>query len=153
MKSFLKDVQRESDAFRADAIRIEQMQKELTTEFRTLKTDATTKVFLNDRTKSTSSAENIYAPNSARTAPVKKKFRTLSQEFRLSSPRTNKRKNVLLTQSAETFQSSKFATPNNNKKHEQIDINSIPEASTPKRKPPPIHTIRMPNTLADLLAN
>ena len=152
MKSFLKDVQRESDAFRSDAIRIEQMQKELTTEFRTLKTDATTKVFLNERPKSPVRGGGLYTPDTARTAPIKKKFRTLSQEFKLSSPRANKHKNVLMTQSVETFHTSTMPTQNNKNKN-QIDIESIPEASVPKMKTPPLHSIRMPNTLADLLAN
>ena len=149
MKGFLKDVQRESNEFREDAIRIEQMQRELTTEYRNLRSTATTKVFITERPKSPPRRRDSLSPRSARTMPISRDYRSNSQDFRISSPKTLNRKNFLLTQSTDTFRERSMPHKSTPQKKEIFDINSIPDASIKKNRPPPT-PIRLPSRLDDI---
>ena len=145
MKNFLRDIRKESDEYREDAIRIEEMQRSLTAEYRSLASSATNKVFLYDKPKSPIKSRGVYQASTARTARNKSNLHNSVQfkkdddsQISAKTSRSNKtRKGILITQDAtktKTENSPKAVTTIEvEKKNSQINIDLLPSRPTSRR--------------------
>ena len=143
MKNFLRDIQRESDEFRESAMRIEELQRSLTTEYRELALTANSTIIAGEKTKLARETATIKS-NRSTLIRGDRSART-TQDFRLSknSPTKTGKKGLLVTQSTDVFRSEK--TPK--KKKDNFDIDSIPD---PKVKNNKRNIPTLPEKLSDM---